>query len=286
MDPGVRRLIRGTRLDSLNWWDIERPFWMLGTGWALNPELAGMTTADRVEPHRGPAEAFVLRSPVARRVLIGGRSISGGAGPPARLTLSVDDEVRDVWVVPPEQRWFVRWIDLPGSPTDATTPYVRIAVGVESAEAARPVPDAGLIALEQFDAAPVGTLMFAYLEDWYERESDPRLGTTWRWSADASTLEVRDWPGDLTLTLRGESPLRYFDAAPVVRIMAGSREIARFSPSADFTETVIVPADALAAAGGRLTLETDRTFSPHERGQSADARRLGLRLFAIDLTAR
>ena len=45
--------------------------------------------------------------------------------------------------------------------------------------------------------------------------------------------------------------------------------------------TFDVPAAALDASGGVLTLETDKTFVPAERGEGPDFRRLGLRILAI-----
>jgi hypothetical protein len=87
----------------------------------------------------------------------------------------------------------------------------------------------------------------------------------------------------VTLVLAGESPLRYFDHPPTVVVRAGSREIARFSPAADFTQSIVVPADALDASSGQLSVDTDLTFAPAERGQSQDQRRLGLRLFSVEV---
>jgi hypothetical protein len=91
---------------------------------------------------------------------------------------------------------------------------------------------------------------------------------------------------DLRLTLAGESPLRYFDRPPTVVVRAGERELARFSPSADFFQTIDVPASALSAANGRITLETNLVYTPAERGESGDLRRLGLRIFQMDLSRR
>ena len=62
MTPQIRSLVGSSRLDSLNWWSIERPGWMLGPGWSLTPELAGMTSADDGQ-HRSGATAFILRQP-------------------------------------------------------------------------------------------------------------------------------------------------------------------------------------------------------------------------------
>jgi hypothetical protein len=47
--------------------------------------------------------------------------------------------------------------------------------------------------------------------------------------------------------------------------------------------TFDVPADALAASDGTITIETNRTFVPAEAGGGADRRRLGLRVFSIQV---
>ncbi|MEZ5318869.1 MAG: hypothetical protein R2752_15825 [Vicinamibacterales bacterium] len=285
MDDVPRRLAGGDRLDSLDWWTIGRPAWMLGRGWAVTPELAGMTAADGAEPHRSPAEAWLRRDAGLARILIGGRYLRDAAAPRAHLTVSLDGEVLDAWDVGAAAPWFVRWIDLPGVPAGDEA-YAALRVAVTSADAGRAVPDDGLVALEQFDAAPAGALMYAFASDWYEREANPSTGLQWRWSGATSTIEIRDWGRDLALTLSGESPLRYFDGPATVVVRAGDREVGRFQAAADFTETVQIPADALAAAGGRVTVGTDRTFVPADRGESPDRRRLGLRLFRVTLARR
>jgi len=85
----------------------------------------------------------------------------------------------------------------------------------------------------------------------------------------------------LRIALWIESPLRYFDEAPLVRASAGSRELAVTTLSASREWSFDVPAAALAASGGAVTIETDHTFVPAERGGTGDQRRLGLRVFAI-----
>ena len=91
---------------------------------------------------------------------------------------------------------------------------------------------------------------------------------------------------DLTLTIAGESPLRYFDAPPHVTIRAGTQVLATAEPSSDFELTVKIPAAALAASDGMLTIETDQTFVPHERSGSPDRRTLGLRIFRFESVNR
>ena len=59
IDPEIRRLVGGYRLDGLAWWKIREPLWMLGRGWALTPEISGMTDVDNREPHLVPAEGWI-----------------------------------------------------------------------------------------------------------------------------------------------------------------------------------------------------------------------------------
>jgi hypothetical protein len=82
------------------------------------------------------------------------------------------------------------------------------------------------------------------------------------------------------LTLSGESPLRYYDAAPVVIVTVDGGEVARFRPSADFTEQVVLPADALERANGQVVLTSDKFFIPAERAGLADKRHLALRMYS------
>ena len=81
--------------------------------------------------------------------------------------------------------------------------------------------------------------------------------------------------------MRIESPLRYFDEAPLVKVRAGDREIASATIDSTREWTFDVPADAMAASGGAVTIETNKFFVPAERGQGPDQRHLGLRVFAI-----
>jgi hypothetical protein len=96
-------------------------------------------------------------------------------------------------------------------------------------------------------------------------------------------LWVRPVGRDVTLVLEGESPLRYFGSAPAVTVTVAGRQIARFSPSSDFQQTVVLPADALAAADGRVIIESDKSFVPGERDGTADKRRLALRIYSYSV---
>jgi hypothetical protein len=51
----------------------------------------------------------------------------------------------------------------------------------------------------------------------------------------------------------------------------------------DFAWSFKVPAPVLRASGGVVTIETDQFFRPADRGQGADRRPLGLRVYAVKL---
>ena len=83
--------------------------------------------------------------------------------------------------------------------------------------------------------------------------------------------------------VRGESPRTYFPGPSTFEVRAGEALLARVELSGDFTVRVGVRARQLEAAGGRLVLTTTQSFAPAERGPSGDQRRLGLRLYAVDV---
>jgi hypothetical protein len=68
-----------------------------------------------------------------------------------------------------------------------------------------------------------------------------------------------------------------------VVVRAGQAVLATADPTGDFDMVVTVPAAALKAADGMVTIETDKTFVPNERSGSPDKRRLGLRIFRFDV---
>jgi hypothetical protein len=125
--------------------------------------------------------------------------------------------------------------------------------------------------------------MWAYGDGFHEPELDNARGVGWRWMSERAVLEIPQTAGDVTLVLRGESPLRYFEQPSVLDVRAGDASLARVSLSGDFTVRVGVRAARLAAAGGRLVLGTTQSFAPAERGGSSDRRRLGLRLYSVTL---
>ena len=277
----LRRLIGGVRVESFNWWLIRQPGWMLGSGWSLTPELAGVTAGELLATATAPPpprQAYVLRRPDAVRVLVGGRYLGPDNGPAARVNVRLDGTQIASWVVPSEPRWFVQWLDLPDLTKSGTGTYATLSVE-STDEAGGPAPAVGF---EQFDAGRSSDVMAAFTTGWQEREENPETGVTWRWTSARSTLQILGGTRDGVLSLAGDSPLKYFDSAPEVTVLAGDRVLDTFRPDAAFSRAVVLPRDALIQAGGVVTITSSRTFSPSEHG-SPDRRVLGLRLFTIDV---
>jgi hypothetical protein len=80
-----------------------------------------------------------------------------------------------------------------------------------------------------------------------------------------------------------ESTRRYFDSSSRVRLRAGEAVLSETTLSTDVWR-VVVPLEPLRRAGGRVTLETNQTFVPADRSGVRDARRLGLRVFGVDVS--
>ena len=133
--------------------------------------------------------------------------------------------------------------------------------------------------MRQFDIQSAGQTLYAFGEGWHEAEYDGTTGRRWRWTSDRSVLRVKGADGAVRITMRGESPLRYLDAPPAVRITAAGRVIAQFRPDADFEWTVTVPAADVIRAEGAIAIETDPVYLPGPAEGTADERRLGLRVY-------
>jgi hypothetical protein len=196
-----------------------------------------------------------------------------------RITISLNGAPLDAFEVKPG--FFFRLIALPAGALAAGKAYIPLDVVSKAADGSnRAIP----VGLEQFDLQSPGTPMLGVDDGWYEPEYNPRTARSWRWIGEKATLWVRPVGRDVTLTLSGESPLVYYDTAPAVTVTLAGREVARFNPSADFTQAVVLSADALAAADGRVVIASDKFFVPAERDGTPDKRHLALRIYSY--TAR
>ena len=213
--------------------------------------------------------------------MIGGRYL-GGTGD-AALVLQLDGRDIARWTISSAPVWFVRWLDLPDGALQGTGPYAALTVSVQAADGSTAAPDLGL---EQFDFAPVDALMYAFTDGWQELEEDPATGRQWRWSSERNTIQLYSGGRDVQVRLAGESPLEYFPSAPTVQVAANGRPVGSFTPVTDFDEVVTIPGAVLGDHPSAVTVGTDKVFVPAELGNSPDRRRLGLRLFRVELRER
>ena len=268
-----RPFLAGIRPGNADAYSMRPPGWMLDKGWALTAEVAGVTARDGLGPAVQPSTAWIRAREPAADLVLGGRQVGGAA--PGRLTLSLADRVVATWDIAPG--YFFRRLDLPAGSL-AGTGYLPLRVSASAADGSGRGVD---VKLEQFDLQSGANVMFGYADGWFEPEYNPTTALSWHWMSEKARLWVRPVGRDVTLVITGESPRKYFETAPEVRILAGAVEVGRFAPAADFSQQITVPAQALAAAEGMLTVESSLWFTPAQRGESADQRHLALRIYSV-----
>jgi hypothetical protein len=205
--------------------------------------------------------------------VIGGESTQSAAS----VSLTLADRVIERWDVPAGGTFFKRIVLEPGS-LGGDSGFTKITASYASPEG-RPQT----VRLTQFAVASPADIFFVQHAGWNEIEYNRDAQRRWRWTTASAQTLVNSGGRDVTLTIGGESPLRYFDAPPRVVVRAGNQVLATANPAGDFELVVKVPASTLAAADGMITIDTDKTFVPHERSGAADRRTLGLRIFRFEV---
>jgi hypothetical protein len=267
--------LSGVRPIGADWYRMSPPAWFLGDGWSLTPEAGGRSRARGLGPDHAPIIGYVRRSDVPVRLMIGGRHLGEDGDPDADFEMTLDGAVVDRWHLTLDQRNFLRFLDLPGVVPAGEGEYAQLTVSARPAAGALRAP----VAVRQFDIQPSSKIMYGFGPGWHEDEYAAETGARWRWTSDRSVLQVRGPVQPIRISLDGESPLRYFSDAPTITVTAAGRMIAQLHPTSEFHWDIVVPADAVAASGGDIAIETDRVFVPAETGRSVDTRRLGLRIW-------
>ena len=284
-DPRARDLARGYRWEfveppfvggarpgNVDWYRMSPPNWMLDRGWALTPEVGGVTAREQLGPHIAASVAWLRPQPEETTVILGGRNLSDR---PVTMAAGLPAGVVARFPIEPHA-FFVRRFPIAAGALGGGPAYLPLEVKSESGNA---LP----VSLEQFDAQPPGVPMFAYDTGWQEPEFNRLERHSWRWMSEKSDLWVRPVGRPVTLHIAGESPLRYFGAPPHVRVMIGDREIGAFDPSSDFDQALTLPADLLEKANGRVTIESSKFFVPGGAGGGGDQRHLSLRIYGISV---
>jgi hypothetical protein len=276
---GDHQVLGGTRPTAVDWYRLESPGWFASEGWSLTPEIGGIARVDGTGPDRRPIEAYVRRRGDPMHLVIGGRHLGAPGDGAVTFDLSLDDALLQSWELNPGRDGlnFLRFVELPRGIPEGDGVYAQLTVAARPAQGSGSTPP---VAIRQFDIQTADRLIYGFAEGWHEAEYDNASGLSWRWTSERSVLRLAPHRS-VQIRLRGESPLKYMAGAPRVRVTAADREIAAFQPDRDFTWTVRVPGDAVAAAGGAIAIEVDRVYLPGPAEGTADERRLGLRLFEI-----
>jgi hypothetical protein len=270
----ARAELSGSRPLGADWYRIAAPGWFAGEGWALTPETGGLSEATAAGPDHRPIEMWVRRRPGPLRLVVGGRHLGVAGDPAADFELALDGTVLDRWTLTFPDRNFLRFIDIPAGLPGSGYGRLTIAARTAGGDARR-----ALAAVRQFDLQPSDRVIYGFAEGWHEEELDPMSGRRWRWTSERAIIRTMGATGDVRVTLKGESPLRYFDAPPLVRVTAAAQVLAQFQPDADFHWTITVRAADLDRSGGAIAIETDRVYLPGPAEGTADDRHLGLRVY-------
>jgi hypothetical protein len=261
-------LLSGVRPNEMDWYQIMRPEWYVGEGWALTPEAAGVSEHDGRGLSSGPIEARIANDTLPGSLVVGGRNLDPVLQP--RLEVLVNGRLLDQAIIAPGL--FLRFLSLP-SPTGSPADFATVTL--------RTTPPSR-VAIEQFDASSTRAV-FGYGHGWQEPEYNPRNGLRWRWLSERGELQVRAPAAATTLSLHleGESPMKYFSRGSRLVIRAGQQEVFDRVLSSDFSVDAVIPAANDGNRSTTITLETDQVFIPAEHGwrPSGDRRHLGLRIF-------
>ena len=263
----------GMRPKAAHWYRMTAPGWFAQEGWALTPETAGIARLMGRGPSVGPITAYVRRRPEALRVMVGGRHFGGAADPPATFVMAIDGRDVKEWNSAPG--FFLEDFELPAGVVAGeglASLTIRSGSGKGGSSAT---------AIEQFDLQSSGTLMWGYDTGWHEAEYNQSLGV-WRWTSEQATLRIIDATAPVAVTITVEAPTRYFDEPVSARMRAGEQLLGETTFDSEVWR-VVVPLDALQRSGGRVTIETNRTFVPADTTGVPDRRRLGLRVRGVNV---
>ena len=199
----------------MDWHIVSEPGWFLEHGWALTPETAGIAERDGWGPHRRPSIGWVRRR-ATRRGHDDWRPPSRrrSAGQPRRESRRASGR-DDEWCA---RGSFLISSTFPAAALAGAGRYAKLTVS-GTGFAVRTPP----VAIEQFNLQSPDAVQFGFDEGWYEPEYNPRTAQSWRWMSERAVVRVHPAGRDVVMRMSGESPLRYFDQAPRIRVSVGDR---------------------------------------------------------------
>jgi hypothetical protein len=268
----------GERPSDVDWLEVRNPGWVALDGWHLTPETAGQAVESGTGLGVGPITASVRTRSGAAVAMIGGRNLGRRGDPDLAFSLRIGGREIAAWTVPALPAFFLRFVPIPAGTLAGTAPWLPLTIEARRSDTGQ---YAAAGAVEQFDLQDAGTALVGYGAGWHEQELNTPTGVLWRWTSERAVLLLPPVGRDVVLEVRGESPLRNFARPSRVTVRAGDRVLLAVGVAADFAWSIDIPAGALVASGGTVTIETDQTFRPADRGENQDRRTLGLRVFQV-----
>lgn len=268
----------GERPSGVDWIEVRNPGWVALDGWHLTPETAGQAVAQGKGLGAGPITASVRTRPGPAVAMIGGRHLGRPGDPDLAFSMRVGGREIATWTVPAVRPFFLQFVPIPAGTLAGAAPWVPLTIEARRSDTGQ---YAAVGAVEQFDLQDAGTVMVGYAAGWYENELNTSKGVLWRWASERAVLNIPPVGRNVVLQVRGESPVRNFMRPSRVTVRAGDRVLLAVGVADDFAWSIDIPADVIAASDGTVTIETDQTFRPADRGSNQDRRALGLRVFQV-----
>jgi hypothetical protein len=282
LDSRAMWALRGLRPKALIWRELRVPAWIAVKGFALTPEVGGVSARDRHGPAFGGAVALVRRFQTGAVLAVGGRHVGHSNDPPVRVTTEIDGRVVSSVTANPRERSYMTVMHLRPEQLQGDGPYATITIRSKALDGSdSPVP----VTVEQFDYQPVDGMLLARTSGWHEPELLVQTGETWRWASRHATLLVHRGSGaEVALTMIGDMPPLRRGASPQIRVSSAGRVLDRFVTRTPFSRQIIIPgATSPDTCDVEITFDSTAWMVPADEYRSADRRELAFRLFDLDL---
>jgi hypothetical protein len=272
-------ILSGLRPKALTWVELRPPAWIAVKGFALTPEVGGLSAQDRHGPAFDGAVALIRRSPTGGVLAIGGRHVGRATDDAVNVLIEVDGRPVSTLFASTHKRDYAAIVHLRPDQLAGETPYATVTIRSRSiAETSRVVA----VDVEHFDYQPEEGVVFALDSGWHEPEISN--GVTWRWASRQSTVRVHRTPGTaIEIRLSGDLPKIRRAKSTRIRVVSAGRVLDEFAAAPRFSRRIAVPSDTSTDCDVTISIASTFSFVPNHEGRSADRRELAFRTFDLDV---
>lgn len=275
-------ILNGLRPKAFDWWELQPPAWIALKGFALTPEVGGLSARDHHGPVFDGAVALVRRSATGAVLVVSGRHVGRPSDPPVQVAIEVDGRVVHRVVANARDRHYVAFLHLPADQLKGDTPYATVSIRSTPLAA---TAGAVAVTVEQFDYQPEEGVLSALISGWYEPEQQPGTSVTWRWAGRRATVRLHRRPGTtVELEFSGDVPRTRRARSARIRVTGGGRVLDAFAATPAFSRRIVIPGDAADPSDLDITIESTFSFVPNDEGESDDRRELAFRVFDLDVS--